>query len=62
MQLDINKRGGRQLVVVIVSVFFISLIIKLQPPPHPVPLKNVILSEFSSYASAKTLLKLFFSP
>ena len=62
LQFDINKRGGGQLVVVTVSVFFISFILKLQSPPPPVPLKNVILSGFSSYVSAKTLLKLLFSP
>lgn len=60
--IDINKGGGGQLVVVVVSVFCIFFVLKLQPPPHPQPLKNVILSKFSSFASAKTLLKLFFSP
>lgn len=40
------------------SVFFVSFILKLQPPPHPAPEKNVILSEFFPHASTKTFLKL----
>lgn len=37
VQPDMNQGGGGQSVVVRISVFFISFILKLQPPPHKIP-------------------------
>lgn len=66
--METQRRGGASLtftreeadVSVRFSVFFVSFILKSQPPPHPAPEKNVTLSAFFPHASTKTFLKLRF--